>query len=76
MAERKASKDGSRDTDAYLEDAPATPAQGGREGGSIARAIASEDEAKRAGGADAGTTRVRKADEEKPGTSNLGTENR
>ncbi|WP_299360502.1 hypothetical protein [uncultured Paracoccus sp.] len=75
MAERKQSKDGTRDTDAFVSDLD-TPGQGGREGGSLARAIGSEDEMKRANEPDASTTRVRKADEEKVGTSNLGTENR
>lgn len=75
MAERKQSTDGSRDTDAFLSDLD-TPGQGGREGGSLARAIGSEDEMKRANEPDGGVTRVRKADEEKVGTSNLGTENR
>ncbi|MBU2957751.1 hypothetical protein Q4511_00560 [Paracoccus sp. 1_MG-2023] len=77
MAERIQSKDGSRDTDRILgKDTPETPGHGGREGGSLARAIGSEDEMKRAGEKPAGTTRPRKADEHKPGTSNLGEENR
>ena len=42
----------------------------------MAQAIGSEDDHKRADEPDAGTTRVRKADEHRIGTSNLGTENR
>ena len=77
MAERKRSKDGTRETDEVLGDTETgTPEQGGRSGGSLSRAIGSEDEQKRAGERPAGTTRVRKADEEKPATSNLGKENR
>ncbi|SDW45457.1 hypothetical protein [Paracoccus sanguinis] len=64
-----------RDTDAYLHDHD-TPSHGGRAGGTMAQAIGSEDEHKRADEPDAGTTRVRKADEHRIGTSNLGTENR
>jgi hypothetical protein len=75
MAERHRSKDGSRDTDEIL-GAEGSVGQSGRDGGDIARTIGSEDEEKRAGERPAGTTRVRKADEEKPATSNLGTENR
>lgn len=77
MAERLQSKDGSRDTDRILgRDPEVAPGQGGREGGNLARAIGSEDELKRAGERPAGRTRARKADEERPGTSNLGKENR
>ncbi|MDB6179363.1 hypothetical protein PAF17_17910 [Paracoccus sp. Z330] len=82
MAERLGSKDGTRDTDLILGKDPesagpqSTPAQGGSTGGSLARAIGSEDELKHAEGRQTGTTRVHKADEPKPGTSNLGKENR
>lgn len=75
MAERQRSKDGRRETDEVLGEQGGA-GQSGREGGNLARAIGSEDELKRAGSRPAGKTRVRKADEEKPGTSNLGTENR
>lgn len=75
MAERKRSKDGHSETDEIL-GAEGTVDQAGRDGGDVARAIGSEDELKRAGERPAGVTRVRKADEEKPATSNLGTENR
>jgi hypothetical protein len=75
MAERQRSKDGNRETERVLgEKGPA--GQSGREGGTLARAIGSEDELKRAESRPAGKTRVRKADEERTGTSNLGTENR
>ena len=75
MAERKRSTDGSRDTDKIL-GAEGTISEKGRDGGNVARTIGSEDELKRAGERPAGQTRVKKADEEKPGTSNLGEENR
>ena len=77
MAERQRSKDGSRDTEKVLgTGTDAAPEHGGRDGGNVARTIGSEDEMKRAGERPAGKTRVKKADEEKPGTSNLGEENR
>lgn len=75
MAERQRSKDGSRDTD-KIPGAEGPTDQAGRAGGNVARTVGSEDEMKRAGDSDAGVTRARKADEEKPGTSNLGEENR
>ncbi len=75
MAERARSKDGSRDTD-KVPGTEGSPGQSGRDGGSLARAIGSEDELKRSEERPAGATRVRKSDEEKPGTSNLGEENR
>jgi len=75
MAERKRSKDGRQETEDYLDDAP-TPTGQGREGGNLARLIGSEDEGKRADERPAGRTRPTKSDEERPGTSNLGEENR
>ena len=75
MAERQRSKDGKRDTDRIL-GSEGEVEQSGRQGGNVARTIGSEDELKRAGDRPAGTTRARKSDEEKPGTSNLGEENR
>jgi hypothetical protein len=75
VAERQRSKDGERETDRVLGTGGGV-AESGRSGGTLARAIASEDEEKRSGSRPAGKTRPRKADEEKPGTSNLGTENR
>lgn len=78
MADPKEKPELTRDSDAYLRDVDAAgaPSQSGREGGTIARAIASEDEMKRASEPDASTTRVRKADEEKPGNKNMGHHNR
>ncbi len=77
MADRARSKDGSRETEEVLGRKPeAEPEGAGRAGGDLSRAIGSEDELKRTGDTDAGVTRARKADEEKPGTSNLGEENR
>lgn len=75
MAERKRSHDRSRDTDAFLSGAEA-PGQQGREGGDLAREIGTEDEMKRAGGATAGATRVHKAEEDRPGASKPGSDNR
>ena len=75
MAERRKSKDGKRETDDIL-GAEGEVEQSGRAGGNLARTIGSEDEQKRAGDRPGGTTRARKSDEEKPGTSNLGKENR
>jgi hypothetical protein len=75
MAERQKSKDGKRDTDEIL-GAEGGVEQSGRAGGNVARTIGSEDELKRTGDRPAGKTRVRKADEDRAGTSNLGTENR
>lgn len=75
MAERQRSKDGKRDTDEIL-GSEGEVEQSGRAGGDVARTIASEDELKRAGSRPAGTTRARKADEARDGTSNLGKENR
>ncbi|SET86456.1 hypothetical protein [Paracoccus homiensis] len=77
MAERKRSTDGSRETDQILgQSSEQTPQQSGSAGGNLARAIGSEDEQKRRAEGRTGSSRVRKADEDKPGTSNLGTENR
>lgn len=75
MAERQRSKDGRRETEEVLGTA-GEAGQSGRGGGNLARAIGTEDEQKRAGARPAGKTRARKADEERPGTSNLGKENR
>ena len=75
MAERQRSKDGKRDTEEIL-GTEGEVEQSGRAGGNLARTIGSEDEQKRAGDRPAGATRAKKADEEKPGTSNLGKENR
>lgn len=68
MAERKRSSDGTRDTDAFIEDMPKTPDQQGRSGGEVARDVGTQDALKRATtqGA-AGVTRVTKADEDDDG---------
>ncbi|WP_226780682.1 hypothetical protein [Oceaniglobus trochenteri] len=68
MAERKRSTDGSRDTDALIDDT-ATPGQQGRAQGNLERKVGTRDELKRAeqGG---GKTRVTKSDEK--GDGNLG----
>lgn len=78
MPDRKQEPELTRDSDIFLkgEDAAGAPSQGGREGGALARAIASEDEMKRAEEPDASVTRVRKSDEPTPGTGNLADQNR
>lgn len=58
-----------RDSDAFLKGGD-VPAQGGTSGGTLAQVIGSEDEEKRAIEPDAGTTRVRKADEPALATGN------
>ncbi|SDY35398.1 hypothetical protein [Citreimonas salinaria] len=63
MAERRRSKDGSRDTDRVMGE-KGTVAQGGREGGELPRKKGTKDEMKRATERPAGATRVRKGDEE------------
>ena len=63
MAERKRSKDGSRDTDKIL-GAEGEIDHGGRQGGRLSREIAAEDEKKRAFERPAGATRVTKANEQ------------
>ena len=70
MAERHRSQDGSRDTDAFLEDAPATPSQQGRAQGNLERKVGTRDELKQAEQTRPGATRVRKSDEK--GSGNLG----
>ena len=63
MAERKRSKDQSRDSDAVLgQEGPV--GQQGRSGGKLPRDIGSRDEKKRSFERPAGKTRVRKSDEE------------
>ena len=67
MAERKRSKDGTRDTDRFT-DAPPTPGQQGRSGeGDLPREIGTRDEKRRAEDGEAGLTRVRKSDERSGG---------
>lgn len=64
MAERLRSKDGSRDTDKFIEDMPETPDHQGRSGGQVARDVGTEDSLKRATQQGVkGTTRVTKSKE-------------
>lgn len=63
MAERKRSKDMSRDTDKVL-GTEGEISHGGREGGRLARQVGSKDELKRANERPAGATRVTKSMEE------------
>jgi hypothetical protein len=65
MAERHRSKDGVSETEQLLGDMPETPTHQGREGGDLARRVATRDELKRMGGRkDAGATRVTKSIEQ------------
>ncbi len=66
MAERKRSKDGSRDTDDIL-GSDGTISEQGRQGGNLQRNIATQDEKKRATERPAGKTRVTKSDEMEDG---------
>lgn len=66
MAERKRSKDMSRDTET-LPLADGTVSQQGREQGRLARKLGSRDEEKRATERPAGATRVRGEDKTKSG---------
>ena len=59
MAERARSKDGVKETDAYIDEADA-PSHQGRSGGDIARRIATKDEEKRRVDGDTSVTRVTK----------------
>ncbi len=69
MAERERSKDGTRQTEAYVSDADKgmEGAQPGRDGGDLNRKIGTRDELKRAEQDDPGITRVRKSDEQEEG---------
>ena len=60
MAERKKSKDGVRETDAFVSDAD-TPSQQDAAGGELKRSVGSRDEEKTAEGND-GLTRVKGSD--------------
>jgi len=66
MAERHRSQDGTRETEAYLDDA-GTPAQQGRAGGALERKVGTQDEKKRAEQDRPGATRVTKQDEKGQG---------
>jgi len=68
MAERKRSKDGTRETEQFLDDAP-TPSQQGRAHGNLERNVGTRDELDNAEQGKS-TTRVRKSDEK--GSGNLG----
>jgi hypothetical protein len=67
MAKRHRSKDGERDSEKVLGDKREVAEQG-REGGTLARKVATRDEQKRAKERPAGKTRVTKSDEQDGGT--------
>jgi len=71
MAERKRSKDMSRDTDKVL-GAEGEVSHGGAKGGNLQRRIGSRDEQKRAEERPAGATRVGGADERQSGLKKRG----
>ena len=58
MAERHRSNDGSKETEAVLNDIDADISQQGRAGGNLQRDVATQDEEKRATETPAGATRV------------------
>lgn len=62
MAERKRSRDGQRESEAFVDTAE-TPSQQGRAGGNLERKVGTRDLLKRAMQDTPGTTRVRKSDE-------------
>ncbi|GGH40694.1 hypothetical protein SAMN05444007_11534 [Cribrihabitans marinus] len=62
MAERKRSRDGQRESEAFVDTAE-TPSQQGRAGGNLERKVGTRDLLKRAMQDNPGTTRVRKSDE-------------
>ncbi|WP_299649863.1 hypothetical protein [uncultured Jannaschia sp.] len=69
MAERHRSSDGTRDTDQFVKDMPATPSQQGRANGELERQVGSRAEEETAKHGE-GVTRVTKSDEK--GQGNLG----
>ncbi|WP_040603996.1 hypothetical protein [Sagittula stellata] len=69
MPERLKSKDGRRETEAYVDDVD-TPSDQGRAQGNLERKVGTRDEMKRAEKDDPGATRVTKSDEQ--GAGNLG----
>ena len=69
MAERHRSKDGTRETEEYLDDEIA-PGQQGRKGGNLERQVGTRDLLKCARQDRPGATRVHKSDEK--GEGNLG----
>lgn len=66
MADRQRSKDGTRDTEDLVDDAP-TPGQHGRADGNLERKVGSRDALKRATQTRPGATRVTKSDEKGDG---------
>lgn len=66
MADRKRSKDGTRETEKFVDDAP-TPDQQGRFQGNLERKVGTRDALRRARHGEDVTTRVRKADEKEKG---------
>lgn len=69
MAERKRSKDGTSETEQFVDDSVDTPSQGGRAQGNLERSVGTRDEARQAERGES-TTRVMKSDEK--GEGNLG----
>ncbi|WP_272009723.1 hypothetical protein [Roseovarius sp. ZX-A-9] len=69
MVHRHRSKDGTRETEAFMK-GPDTPSQQGRGDGNLERDVGTRDALKRARDDRAGATRVRKSDER--GQGNLG----
>ena len=69
MAERKRSTDGTRETEAFVDDAVATPEQSGRAQGELERKVGTRAEESAAKSGE-GIERVTKADEK--GQGNLG----
>ena len=68
MAERHRSKDGSRETDKFIEDMPETPDQQGRSGGEVAREVGTAAALERATTQGArGVTRVMKSHQDDDG---------
>lgn len=78
MAERHRSKDGTRETDQFIEGMPKTPDQQGRSGGEVARDVGTEDSLKRATtqGAHGVTRATKKHDEDERDVNDAGTSQR
>ncbi len=69
MAERKRSKDGTSETEQFVDDAVDTPGHAGRGQGGLERKVGTRDEEAQSVGS-GGATRVTKSDEK--GEGNLG----
>lgn len=69
MPERKRSREGTGETEDFVDDETGTPGQAGRAGGELGRRAGTRDEAGQAEG-DAGPARVTRSDEK--GERNLG----